>query len=891
VSGSWRAALRLARREVWRARGRSALVAAMVGVPVLLIMTLLILLRTIGAAEAEEARMLRALGAAEAKITTVGRMPLVQDHLGHTAPDENASPGQDERPWTAEQIAQVAGGRAVPVREGGVLIRTDAGAVSARARELDVRDPVTRGLATLVEGRAPARTDEVLVSQALAERGFGPGEIVQLAGLGERTVVGVVRNPAAFRESALVGLFGSVLTDDVEREYLVDTGGAPVSWSKVRELNALGLGVVSRAVLNDPPPADQLPDQLRTTVIGSDPADVLALPIMAGACIVLEIALLAGPAFAVGARRQSRQFALVVAAGGTPVDVRRIVLAQGLVLGLGAAVLGAALAIVANVAGRPVIEWLAGAELGPLKVWPLDLLVVVGVGAFAAMAAAIVPAAQASRQDTVAALAGRRGSVRPHRGWPVIGLAVGAGGVALAAAGMGASSGGEMPVVFGTFALVAGAIMVTPTLLGAVGGLGRRLPLSLRLAARDTARHRSRTASAVSAIMGTLIGLTAMAIGSASDFAEERRDYVPREAMGSLTITFDNNRGPGRLEIPDGNAEALADQVERLLPGRSATVAYGGGGRLADGQYENVDLLEPRCQPTTDQPCVWAYGLDGLISYGLPMIVADADTIGTLVGRQLTAEQRDTLERGGVLVPDQETLTPEGDARIQIWSTAWGRQRQPELAVLSAAVLPELSVREGGSVRLVASIASTRATAERLGLTVAAQQIVVPPGEPAVSEEMQGRVDELAQGLAPGSQVYVERGFARSYTLVWWVLAVFGALIVLVGTTTATALALTDARPDLATLGAVGASPWIRRRQAMAQAAVVGFLGALLGVVIGAVPGLAITWPLTAHSEGGHVVEVPWTLLGLVVLVVPLVSVVGAGLLTRSRLPMVRRIE
>ena len=50
---------------------------------------------------------------------------------------------------------------------------------------------------------------------------------------------------------------------------------------------------------------------------------------------ILEIVLLAGTAFAVGARRQTRELGLVMAAGGTPRDVRRIVLLQGLFAGAG----------------------------------------------------------------------------------------------------------------------------------------------------------------------------------------------------------------------------------------------------------------------------------------------------------------------------------------------------------------------------------------------------------------------------------------------------------------------------------------------------------------------------------------------------------------------------
>ena len=42
---------------------------------------------------------------------------------------------------------------------------------------------------------------------------------------------------------------------------------------------------------------------------------------------LIEVVLLAGPAFAVGARRQSRSLALMAATGGTPAQARRVVMA------------------------------------------------------------------------------------------------------------------------------------------------------------------------------------------------------------------------------------------------------------------------------------------------------------------------------------------------------------------------------------------------------------------------------------------------------------------------------------------------------------------------------------------------------------------------------------
>ena len=71
---------------------------------------------------------------------------------------------------------------------------------------------------------------------------------------------------------------------------------------------------------------------------------------------LLEVVLLAGTAFAVGARRQTRALGLVAASGGSARDIRRIVLAQGLVLGALGAVGGVAVGALLAVAGRPLWE-------------------------------------------------------------------------------------------------------------------------------------------------------------------------------------------------------------------------------------------------------------------------------------------------------------------------------------------------------------------------------------------------------------------------------------------------------------------------------------------------------------------------------------------------------
>ena len=79
----------------------------------------------------------------------------------------------------------------------------------------------------------------------------------------------------------------------------------------------------------------------------------------------------------------------------------------------------------------------------------------------------------------------------------------------------------------------------------------------------------------------------------------------------------------------------------------------------------------------------------------------------------------------------------------------------------------------------------------------------------------------------------------------------------------------------------------------MAAAAVVGGGGALLGLLVGLGPGIAVAYPLTSQDFGGGVepvVVVPWTVLGAVALAVPLLAVAVTGLAVRARMPMTTRL-
>ena len=201
----------------------------------------------------------------------------------------------------------------------------------------------------------------------------------------------------------------------------------------------------------------------------------------------------------------------------------------------------------------------------------------------------------------------------------------------------------------------------------------------------------------------------------------------------------------------------------------------------------------------------------------------------------------------------------------------------------------EVEGRPSSSACCRAGSRATRGARRATALSVTGDDITAAAGD--------GRQRGVG-GLSTDMSFYVERGYQNEdeTMILLLVLGALGGLLMLGGTLTATFLALSDARPDLATLSAVGASPRTRRGVASSYALVVGLVGAVLGAVVGFIPGIAITYPLTggyADCSGavvGPYLDIPWLLIVAVVLVLPLLTAAIVGLTARSRLPMVARV-
>ncbi len=926
----WRPLLRIARRDALRARGRSALVVAMVGLPILAMTATDVLARSAQPEPDEVAA--RRLGTTQALLESANGNPMLQ------APDPRqgalevtSSESASRRPYAdARSLSSVApaGYRLLTSESGEVLARTRVGSAHVEWSETPVGDPVLAGRYVLRSGAAPSGPDQVAVTSAMSRQlGVPLGGTVRLTEPARRlTLTGIVDevgNPAGKVVWAEPGALLGRGTPATGAPMVWLAGDRPVTWTEVQALNQLGLLVSSRRVLLDPPPDSAVPYYVAGNRMGVQNKYWLLwmLVAVAAALAALEVCLLAGAAFAVGARRQARALGLLAAVGGSRRHVRSVVLAGGLVLGTAGAVGGVVLGLALAAVARPLLTRVADADFGRFDVRPVELLGLALLGVATGVLAAVLPARTAARQDPVVALTGRRGQLRTARKVPAIGMvvvAVGIGSAALGSALSVAHNTGLNPLNGGSTAAVAGLIaggaalaqigliIVSPAIIGLAGRWAGRLPLATRLALRDAARHRGRSAPAMAAVLTAVTGSTALLLYVASLDAHDQEAYRPSWptlSAGVDLMTYRYDQRTGQETRHQADPDRVRTAISPALPPFTAHV---------------VEVVDSSCRSDTSV-CTPAYALpvippendcfvnaldrpptsaekdraeldpsctgEGLTVTGgfLGTPVGGADTVRVVTRRRASAAAARALADGGVVVFQKNALRSDGTVLFDVVSAeeATAAQREDREPQATQVALP-------GAYEPVTEAASdavySPAAAHALGLRTTPSTLFLRFRALPTSDDEQ-RAQQALTDAGVTAYLSVERGYVSQYGLGLLALVVGAAIITLGSAGIATGPAQADARADQATLAAIGAAPRLRRRLAAAQALSISVLGTALGVAAGFVPGAA----LIGAVPGVDLVVPVWRLAEVLVLV-PLLAAGAAWLLTRSRLPLERRI-
>ncbi|MEH1028863.1 FtsX-like permease family protein [Micromonospora profundi] len=890
LAGSWRAALRIARRESRRARRRTALVLAMIALPVL-VLAFLAASYDMAELTAQE-KIDRRLGVADAELRWFADTPIDQDEWGESWYPRNGDAEASSHPATAAEVSALLGpgSRFTELRGRMPLtVQSPEGDETFQARVLDLTDPLARGLVRFRSGRAPREPAEVAVSPAaLRHLDVRLGAVLATAdGMRAYTVVGVVEFPDDL--GPIVALHPSAVPRNepfLDSSWLVDVPGG-VDAAMVARLNDNGVVVATRD-------HHGTGGWTRTWLGSVGPADSndLSTGVLIAGLGLLEVVLLVGPAFAVGVRRRRRDLALVAVAGGDSAQLRRVVLADGVVLGVLGAAVGLLLGVAAAFAGRPLMEqYVFSARFGGYRCWPAALLVLAGVAVLAGVLAAVAPAWTAARQDVAAGLAGRRTPPTSRTRWLALGLVLAFGGAALAA--YGATRTSAAVILTGLILGELGLVCCTPTLIGVLARLGRVLPLAPRIALRDASRNRAAAAPAICAVMAAVASSVALGGYLASDRVRQADTYQPMLPTGHLLVNPEHStRRPTLAQVTAAAQETLGTaavapvqtvacaeaghgycDVTPLLP--PAQVCPWQPGDVLSASQRRQARADPRCQfseTTRFGPWVQSWVDDGT---AVPLLTG-ADPAAT-------ATAAEVLRAGGVVVTNRRYVH-DGRVTVQMVPSDGGT---PITADFPGYALPAFV----GESRLLLSEPSARS----LGLRVSSAGWVVGTATPPASQQ-QERFTAALRPFGPVS-LSVESGAAPTdISPLLLLLAAAAGLITVGAAGIATALAAAEGRAELSTLAAVGAAPAVRRLLAICQAGVIAGLGSVLGIVAGLGTAAivlfsvnrqyATDWPAPAP----YPYVVPWPVLGVLVLV-PLVAMLGAGLFTRARLPIERRLD
>ena len=364
-----------------------------------------------------------------------------------------------------------AGSKSGPLAAGHAVISEDV----ARALSVSVGDSVNLSL-TIAKERA---------TQSLK----GNVVIDSIIGGSERAIIGDGTLP--IDRLAVAGR--------TQTAWFV-TGPTPVSWEKIRELNASGFSVLSRQVLANPPDASALPSQIAQYEVpqstrSANPWQYLLL--VAGILLILtEMILLISPLYTVAQRSVMRTAAMIVANGGDRTDGRRLTIAHGVIIGLYSAVFSAAFSAAAMVG----IGMWSGLGIGIVPWWPLALSVLLPV--LLSLMASVSPAHTTSHIDTSAVIGGRVWEpsrlVRRRMIYPLALLA------GLPLLGIAAWFGSVLALVVGIGLLEAGLIGSIPYIFTRWRLPNRRASMSMRLALRDAVRNGHRTFPAMASILTTV---------------------------------------------------------------------------------------------------------------------------------------------------------------------------------------------------------------------------------------------------------------------------------------------------------------------------------------------------------------------------------------------------
>ena len=756
-----------------------------------------------------------------------------QDQATFQAPD----------PHLASQIAALRHrfGRADVIENQTIAIPGSIDTYDLRAQ--DPHGPYGQPMLSLVSGHYPASPGQVAVTGGVAATlRLKVGDLWRQDGSARR-VTGIVQNPQSLVDEFALVLPGQV-TAPSQVTVLFDAHGVPPS--KIGPNVSTSHSASSGNVLN--------------------PQTIVLALVTIG---MLLIALVGVGGFTVLAQRRLRSLGLLAAQGATDRNIRLVIRANGVLVGVLGAVAGFVLGLAAWLAYRPSVETDAHHLIGAFQLPWTVIGVAMGLAVIGTYFAASRPARAVTRIPVVTALSGRPAPPRPVHRSALPGLIL-LGGAAVLFAYSGVTNGnghGAFELVLGFVALIAAVILLAPACLTLLARLGRRAPIAARLALRDLARYRARSGSALAAItLGVLIAVL-VSVLSAQRFSNVLDYAGPNVASDQLIVYTPNGQGGG------GPGNGPTGPVTRSKLAAMAKTAHGIAAALGSHEVVGLELTSANLQHAASgrqwSGQVYVATPQLLHAFGITasQVSPRADILSMRPGLSGLTKMQLVYGNSG---SGGRAFGPGG-------GNGPGGQQSfpcPKNVCLANPVIQEVSALPSGTSAPNTVITEHAISTLHLQRSVTADGwLIQTPSPPTAAQITNARLTAAAAGLT----IETKNSIPSVAVIIDWA-TVFGIVLALGILAMTLGLIRSETAGDLRTLAATGASGWTRRMLTAVTAGALGLAGAVLGTVAAYTAAIGYAWDnrLDGLSE---LTSLPTTSLLLILVGMPVAAAVAGWLL------------
>jgi putative ABC transport system permease protein len=571
---------------------------------------------------------------------------------------------------------------------------------------------------------------------------------------------------------------------------------------------------------------------------------------------LIFIGLVATAGFTVLAQRRLRSLGMLGAIGATDRDVRLVMIANGAVTGIAAALVGAAVGLATWFGYAPRLQVSTGHRIDPLHLpwWVIGTGMVLAV--VTAVAAAGRPARAVARMPVVAALSGQPAPPKAARRLAVPGIVLLVAGPVLLALSGGWGSSNDLQALTGLAATILGLLFVAPACLAVAAVASRHAPIAVRLALRDLARYRARSGSALAAISFAVLMAVFISILATARYADPL-DYFGPNLLANQLIVHAHGANPGG---PGQEPSAPTPSQLRSMGATADAIA---------AALDTRDILE------LDSPADLASGADvmlvqsihggfkgagGQLYVATPALLAHYGIATSRVdpNADILTSRTGLDQLSGLVLMDVNPSSPPktgcggglcgANPKIQTLHQLPTDISAPNLLVTEHALrrlnLQSARTASGWLVQTTKPLTSTQINLAR--------QMALAAGGGIETRSQNPSLDEL-----------------RNWATAAGILIALGVLTMTVG------LIRGEAAGELRTLTATGASRRIRRTLTGATAGGLGLLGAVLGTVAAYVAAICFY----RSSLSTTVSHVPLNDLIAVLVGLPLAATLGGWLL------------